>query len=438
MKKRNYISKTDAAFRQWLAGSADAREERQLHAQSAEDSFLADAMEGMEAFPEGDHAARVTRLKGRLRRRTAKNRGIIVFFRSAAAVLAVGLMAGLGWYLWNDDSPTLADKAVGEEQAEPVENPPTISDDIAEIQPAFSPSIATEDMVLISPATEAPQMFSSKQTVAIESMSSRMLAADAFAKTDDSVAGLPAAGNAPITRIAEAETALPKPAPERETALKDSNMAAPGRSAAAAPATTLPAERLLSGKVTGPNGEPLIGASIMLQSTQKGAVTDWDGNFRLAVPANMESGKLLISYTGYQAKTAEFGKSGEVQVILTEDMNALSEVVVTGAGARKESKKIAAFSTATAEVQPKGGFEALEAFIKKNKKQPEAAQRDQTMGFVEISFSVSAQGKLSDFRILQPLGDFYDAEAIRLLKAGPKWENNSGKTNTQTYRVYFP
>ncbi|MBX2926651.1 MAG: carboxypeptidase-like regulatory domain-containing protein [Saprospiraceae bacterium] len=440
MKKRNDISKTDAAFRQWLAGSADAREERQLYAQSDDDSFLADAMEGVEAFPEGDHAARVTRLKGRLRRRTAKNRGIIVFFRSAAAVLVVGLMAGLGWYIWNDDSPTLADKAAGEEQAAPAENPPATSDDIAGIQPALRPPVATQDRIPGAPKAAAPQRSTEIQADAIESIATRTPAvtAAAPAKTDDSVAGLPAAESAQVTRIAATETAMPKPAPEREAALKDSDTAAPGRPAAAAPATTLPAERLLSGKVTGPNGEPLIGASIMLQSTQKGAVTDWGGNFKLAVPANMESGKLLISYTGYQAKTAEFGKSGEVQVILTEDMNALSEVVVTGAGARKESKKMAAFSAATGDVQPKGGFEALEAFMKKNKKQPEAAQRDQTMGFVEISFSVSAQGRLSDFRVLQPLGDFYDTEAIRLLKAGPKWENKSGKANTQTYRVYFP
>lgn len=441
MKKRNDISKTDAAFRQWLAGNANAREERRLHAQSADDPFLADAMEGVEAFPEGDHAARVTRLKGRLRRHTAKNRGIIIFFRSAAAVLVLGLMAGLGWYFWSDDSPTLADKAAGKEEVAPVENPPAASDDIAEIQPAFSPTVTAKDMAPGAPNAPAPQRPSEMQADVIESIATRTPAAtaasaDAPAKTDDSVAGLPATGSTPITRIAEAEPTLPKPAPEREAAFQDSKMAAPGRPAAAAPATSL-AERFITGKVTGSNGEPLIGASIILQSTQKGAVTDWDGNFKLAAPANMESGKLIISYTGYQAKTAEFGKSGQVNVVL-EDMSALSEVVVTSAGARKESQKRAALSAATVEVQPKGGFGALETFIKKNKKQPEGDQQNNTMGFVEISFSVSTQGKLSDFRVLQPLGGFYDAEAIRLLKAGPKWENSSGKEHTQTYRIYFP
>jgi hypothetical protein len=445
MKKRNDISKTDAAFRQWLAGSADAREERELHEQSAADPFLADAMEGIEAFPEGEHAARVTRLKGRLRRRTAKKRAIVVFLRSAAAVLIIGLMAGLGRYLWNDAYPTLADKAAAQEQAAPAEMSPAASDDVAEIQSAPRPSAATESMAPGLPKAAAPESLFDVRTAdaeAIEMIATRTAAATSAAagmpvKTDDSAMRIPLFGNIESPPIVEPAT--PKPTQEREAAFKDRNMAAPGRPAAAPPATTSPAERFITGKVTNDRGEPLVGASIILQSTQKGAVTDWDGNFKLAVPANLENGQLVISYTGYQAKTAEFGKAGQVNAVLSEDMSgALSEVVVTGAGARKESQKRTALSAATVEVQPKGGFEALEAFIKKNKRQPEGDQRDGTMGFVEVSFSVSTQGKLAEFRVLQPLGDFYDAEAIRLLKAGPKWENRSAKEQVTTYRIYFP
>ena len=42
----------------------------------------------------------------------------------------------------------------------------------------------------------------------------------------------------------------------------------------------------ISGKVADANGEPLIGVSILVQGTTTGTMTDVDGNFTLAVPAN--------------------------------------------------------------------------------------------------------------------------------------------------------
>ena len=56
----------------------------------------------------------------------------------------------------------------------------------------------------------------------------------------------------------------------------------------------------VTGKVIGEDGEPVIGASIIVKGTTVGTVTDFDGNFELEVPANGK--QLVISYIGMNLK----------------------------------------------------------------------------------------------------------------------------------------
>ena len=109
--------------------------------------------------------------------------------------------------------------------------------------------------------------------------------------------------------------------------------------------TLLVAQRTISGTVTDPSGEPLIGASILVKGTTSGTVTDIDGNFALEVPAAAEL--LVVSYTGFS--TLEYPVSdvaGEVVIELSESASQLNEVVVTALGIRKE-KKALGYSVAT-------------------------------------------------------------------------------------------
>ncbi|KAF5040167.1 TonB-dependent receptor SusC [anaerobic digester metagenome] len=74
-------------------------------------------------------------------------------------------------------------------------------------------------------------------------------------------------------------------------------------------------------------GEPIIGASILLQGTTSGVVTDYDGNFSIQAPGN---GTLVISYVGYITQTIAIQNRNSIEVILQEDMELLDEVVVIG------------------------------------------------------------------------------------------------------------
>ena len=86
------------------------------------------------------------------------------------------------------------------------------------------------------------------------------------------------------------------------------------------------AQTKISGTVVSQeDGEPIIGASVLVQGSKVGAVTDVDGHFTLDVPAGK---KLVISNIGMQTQT--INASANMKVALIQDNKTLQEVVVTG------------------------------------------------------------------------------------------------------------
>ena len=92
----------------------------------------------------------------------------------------------------------------------------------------------------------------------------------------------------------------------------------------------------VTGKVVGEDGEPVIGASIIVKGTTVGTVTDFDGNFTLDVPSDGK--QLVISYIGM--KSQEVAATSNVNVKLLADTQNLDEVVVTAMGISKEKKAL--------------------------------------------------------------------------------------------------
>jgi len=95
-------------------------------------------------------------------------------------------------------------------------------------------------------------------------------------------------------------------------------------------------EKLISGTViSGSDGLPLPGVSIVIQNTVKGTNTDFDGKYELKVK---ETDVLEFSSLGFQSKTVSIGDESVIDVILEEDDALLDEVVVVGYGTRKRRR----------------------------------------------------------------------------------------------------
>ena len=92
----------------------------------------------------------------------------------------------------------------------------------------------------------------------------------------------------------------------------------------------------VSGTVTDRNGNPLIGASVMVKGTHTGVVTDVDGKFSIAAKQGQT---LEISYVGYSKQSVRVGSQSNYNVVLSSSTN-LDEVVVTAMGVSREKKSL--------------------------------------------------------------------------------------------------
>lgn len=88
-------------------------------------------------------------------------------------------------------------------------------------------------------------------------------------------------------------------------------------------------EQLINGKVVDADGNPIPGATVLVEGTTAGSATDIDGNFVLDVPAG---GVLLVSFIGYKSIRVDVGNQTEIIITLSEAESSLEEFVVVGYG----------------------------------------------------------------------------------------------------------
>lgn len=93
----------------------------------------------------------------------------------------------------------------------------------------------------------------------------------------------------------------------------------------------------ITGTVTDENGEPVIGANILLKGTTVGVITDFDGNYSISVPQG--KGVLVFSYIGFTNVEKQI-KGTVINVVMREDAKVLGEVVVTALGIEKKASSL--------------------------------------------------------------------------------------------------
>ncbi|MEN9696794.1 MAG: hypothetical protein RLZ56_215 [Bacteroidota bacterium] len=101
--------------------------------------------------------------------------------------------------------------------------------------------------------------------------------------------------------------------------------------------------RQVAGKVQGENGEPLVGAVIMVKGTNIGTTSDAKGNFSIKVADN--NAVLVITYVNYERKEINIGSTDNIKITLKAQSNELNQVVVIGYGTQKKKDLTGAVAT---------------------------------------------------------------------------------------------
>ncbi len=94
------------------------------------------------------------------------------------------------------------------------------------------------------------------------------------------------------------------------------------------------AQSIVKGTVNDEAGEPIIGATVKVQGTQKGSITDFNGNFSVEAASNAT---LEVSYVGYLSQKVKVAGQSNITIVMKEDAQMLNDVVVIGYGTMKKS-----------------------------------------------------------------------------------------------------
>lgn len=123
------------------------------------------------------------------------------------------------------------------------------------------------------------------------------------------------------------------------------------------------AQSEVTGTVVDDRGEPVIGATVRVDGTAQGTVTDLDGRFVLPADRNA---KLSISYVGYVTQQVTPATGQPLRVVLSEQARSLNDVVVIGYGQQKKadlSSSIAVLDAKAINAAPGGLSTGLQSLV---------------------------------------------------------------------------
>lgn len=117
---------------------------------------------------------------------------------------------------------------------------------------------------------------------------------------------------------------------------------------------SLSAQKVVTGKVTDEDLNPLAGVAVRVKGTTIGTFTESDGSFRLSVPSDAKT--LSFSFLGMKTHDLEIGDRTNFDIVMSVDVGLLEEVIVIGYGTVKKKDLTGAVTRINAEdVQAESG-----------------------------------------------------------------------------------
>ena len=99
-------------------------------------------------------------------------------------------------------------------------------------------------------------------------------------------------------------------------------------------------DKTVSGTVSDPEGQPLLGVTVLVKGTKSGTATDIDGKFTLKAK---EGDVLEFSSVGFDIQTRKVtgaGKTISMKIVMKEEVQQIEGVVVTALGIKRQEKAL--------------------------------------------------------------------------------------------------
>ncbi|MGV3557731.1 TonB family protein [Larkinella arboricola] len=180
----------------------------------------------------------------------------------------------------------------------------------------------------------------------------------------------------------------------------------------------------VSGKVTDQNGQPLPGATVVVQNGTIGAQTDAQGQYKVEnIPANAT---LVASFVGFESQKKAVAGKKTLDFELTAVVKSLDKVVVVAYASNPTAKTAApkkdGFTVVEQMPEFPGGKQALGQYLATNLRYPADARQNNTDGTVYVQFVIGTDGTVYNIRVQKGIGSGCDEEAVRVVGKMPAWK----------------
>lgn len=346
---------------QYIKRPHKGKEAHRLELETMKDPFLSDALEGINST-EGGHFKRIKQLQKKIIAKTRKKRRFsLPWFGMGVSILVFSIGS---YFLFQKESNIRNLHST---------NLNTTTDKNLEIEP-----VATTK---------------EKETKSKVSYSKRTKVKSKTEKSANPIENEPKTKEKDITPKTNDETVPVSPKASTTQSYKAENRI------------------IAKGQIINEAGQPIAGATVVLDGTVYGTISDISGNFE--IETNGED-KLAISYQGFDLIKVPIKSSGHMLITM-------HKIQTDTQDSAKIKKQVPVKMTKPVIPEPVLGKESFDIYIKSNRKLPEEDECSKKRGKVVVNFFVNEKGRPRNIYIQKSLCQSIDQEAIRLVKEGPDW-----------------
>ena len=397
----------------YLQGSMSAKEMHDMERAALQDPFLADAIEGYSEAPFEQSHKHLNEITALLHAEKNDAKVVIMptksfqWWRVAASIIFTAGAGAVSWYLFSLNGNTVNEKNIAQLTVVQKLNTdtvlqPVLYDTTAAIaqnytlQKNSSKNYKAKDNTVVAPSLK-PEEFASEPVLRNADKNE----ASAVTKEDEAktLAAAPVAAKVQPS-FATADSSEPTLSKSKSLPYFNNNLV-----------------KQFKGRVTDNNNQPVANAIINAGDLHT-TYTDARGYFALNAPDSLLN--VTVSSLGFAQAQTELRSNYVNNISVVPDNQSLSEIVVTGYSTEKKamSKKAEADS-----LFPAGGWQSFQDYVyKKLHKKLDSTNNGGTVtGNVEIEFLVREDGTPYNFNIVRSLNQAKDAQAIDIIKNGPRW-----------------
>ncbi len=411
----SHINYSVTDIERYLNGRMTSKEMHELERAALSDPFLADAIEG---YREADMSLSYKHLDeisaGLLRQKKEESKVIPIpvknngWWRIAASVILLAGVGMISWLLLKENT-----SAKQQELAQERKVVPASADSVKAEEKQAPPAIA-QHVQPVEQQRERREIANANEKVSERRKEAKALQAEA--KSAEVAAEKEAAADVAATYEQKAEIdSNPSALAKRSEVPKALNAVAAGVERSFAPAVK---NYVFKGRVSDNNQLPVPNATVSLNNTNAGTVTDMDGNF--AIISKDSLAKVSVSSFGYANKEVELKPNTINAITISESAESLSETVVMDF----VSKKMKAQDSLAS---PVVGWESFDKYVaeKMQKKYDSTSSLSDLNGDVMIEFLVNSKGNPYNFKVLKSLNEDADKKAVEIIKDGPAWTTDA-------------